>query len=60
MKAVAVAVTAMVSFVLFAITGWVMNLITVVESSDQGITVGLAVRVLGIFVAPIGAIIGWF
>ena len=56
----AAAVTLMVSVVLFGITGWVMNLVTVVHSADQGLTVGLAVRVLGIFAAPIGAIIGWF
>lgn len=48
--------------VLAAISGWVMNIIKIIDSgfvlAQWG---GLQVaRVIGVFLAPLGAILGWF
>jgi hypothetical protein len=43
-----------------AITGWVMNLVTIFNSDFGNITGVLVLRVVGIFLAPIGAVLGWF
>jgi hypothetical protein len=40
--------------------GWVMNLITIANSSFDVITGMLVLRVVGVFVAPLGAILGYF
>lgn len=41
-----------------AIIGWVKNIIAIV-GSDGTLTGMLIGRVIGVFVAPIGAILGW-
>jgi hypothetical protein len=42
-----------------AVIGWVMNIVTLYHMSFATMTGELVVRVIGIFVAPIGAIMGY-
>lgn len=42
------------------IVGWVMNLFKLVGMVDGGVTALLFIRALGLFVAPLGAILGLF
>lgn len=42
-----------------ALAGWVMNIITIAHSSFDVLTGMLILRIVGIFVGPIGAILGW-
>jgi len=43
--------------VLGACVGWVLNLVAIAQVNDfSGM---LVLRVIGIFVAPIGAVLGW-
>jgi hypothetical protein len=44
---------------LAALAGWVMNIITIAHSSFDVLTGMLVLRIVGIFVGPIGAILGW-
>ena len=46
-------------FVVAAVAGWVMNIITIAHSNFSDLTGLLVLRVVGIFVAPLGAILGW-
>lgn len=47
--------------ILFAsVGGWILNLIKVFNAEFSTITGVLVVRVIGVFVAPIGSIFGWF
>jgi hypothetical protein len=39
--------------------GWVMNIITLAHSNFDPITGLLVLRVIGIFVAPVGTILGY-
>jgi hypothetical protein len=48
---------ALVTFVL-AVSGYVMNVVTLLHSTAM--TVGFVVRVIGLFVFPLGCIAGWF
>jgi hypothetical protein len=41
------------------IAGWVMNIITIANSSFTPLEGFLVLRVVGIFVAPLGAVLGW-
>ncbi len=47
------------AFVLFILVGWVNNLIAVIDSADAMITVAMVVRIAGIFVMPLGVIVGY-
>ena len=47
-------------FALGAGIGYVMNIITLCQSSVEPLTGVLIARVAGIFVAPLGCILGWF
>ena len=42
------------------VVGWVMNIIDIVGSVDGPVTLLLALRVVGIVLAPLGAALGWF
>jgi hypothetical protein len=44
---------------LAAVAGWVMNIITIAHSSFTPLEGLLVLRIVGIFVAPLGAILGW-
>ena len=41
---------------LFAIGGWVSNIVQIAESNFDPITGLLVLRIIGIFVAPLGAV----
>lgn len=47
------------SLVIGLIAGWVMNIITIAHSDFGTLTGLLVLRVVGIFVAPLGSILGW-
>lgn len=49
-----------VGVVITALCGWVMNIITIAHSNFNDITGMLVLRVVGIFVAPLGAVLGFF
>jgi hypothetical protein len=40
-------------------TGWVRNIIAVAQSDFTSINGEIVIRVIGIPVAPVGAVIGW-
>lgn len=39
--------------------GWIMNIMTIAGSNFNDLTGLLILRVVGIFVAPMGAVLGW-
>lgn len=39
--------------------GWAMNIMTIAGSSFNDLTGLLILRVVGIFIAPMGAVLGW-
>lgn len=41
------------------ICGWVANIVKIVESIDGGITAMFVIRIVGIFAAPLGAVLGF-
>lgn len=51
---------ALLSFVvaMFAAYGWILNIITLLHT--QYVTIATIVRFIGIFMAPLGAILGYF
>jgi hypothetical protein len=53
------AVLIWLSIFIAAIAGWIMNLVAIVNH-DFALEVGLGiVRVIGVFIAPIGAVLGY-
>jgi hypothetical protein len=40
--------------------GWIANFIKLIHASNDPVTVLIGLRVVGIFVAPLGAILGLF
>ena len=48
--------------VVAGVAGWIMNLIDVVHLAvaNSPVTTMFAVRILGIFAFPLGALLGWF
>lgn len=50
-----------IAFFIFGlfVAGWVMNIIEIFGSDFSQITGMLVIRVIGVFLAPIGAIVGW-
>ena len=53
------ATLAIVLIWLAGIVGWVMNIITIVGTPEFEFTGLLVGRVIGVFVAPLGAILGY-
>ena len=47
------------TLVLGAIIGWVLNIVTIFHADFSVITGSLVLRVIGVFVAPMGAVLGW-
>lgn len=44
-----------------ALAGWVMNIIEIINTGVSGDWTGMLVaRVIGVFMAPLGAVLGWF
>lgn len=41
--------------------GWIKNIIAIVDFGfDAGVTIEIALRIVGIFVVPLGVIMGYF
>lgn len=40
--------------------GWVMNIVDLFDQSFTPLTAVAVLRVVGIFVPPLGAVMGWF
>lgn len=49
-----------VALVLAGVVGWVMNISDIVAAVSDPITAMFILRCVGIFVAPLGAILGYF
>ena len=47
------------AFVVVIIGGWVMNLVEIVNYDFASITGMIILRIAGIFIAPLGAVLGW-
>lgn len=46
--------------VLAIIVGWIKNIFDIVDLGfDSGVTIEIALRIAGIFIAPLGAIMGY-
>jgi hypothetical protein len=45
--------------VLAVMVGWVMNIVTLVQHVNDPVTIMTALRVVGIFVAPLGGVLGY-
>lgn len=41
------------------VSGWVMNVMAIAGSSFDTISGMLVLRVIGVFLAPLGAVLGW-
>jgi len=48
------------AFVILTLVGWVMNIFDLVGTQLDVITIELVLRIVGIFVVPLGAIMGLF
>lgn len=42
-----------------SLTGWIMNIVAIAGSSFDVITGMLVIRIIGVFIAPIGAVLGF-
>jgi hypothetical protein len=47
-----------IAFVLAAVVGWVMNIVAI--AGAESITGMVVVRLIGVFMAPLGAVLGYF
>ena len=43
-----------------AVTGWILNVVTIAHTGLSDMTGMLILRVVGIFMLPLGAILGYF
>lgn len=48
----------LVAAVIAGIVGWVWNILAIIDAT--GFSGLLIARVIGVFVAPLGAVLGWF
>lgn len=49
-----------VAFWLAMVVGWVLNIIALAGSQFETLTVLLVFRIIGVFVPPVGAVLGYF
>lgn len=49
---------AVIGLIILSFIGWVLNILALVGANAFGVLE--VVRVIGIFVAPVGTILGWF
>ena len=47
------------AFIVVIIGGWIMNLVEIVNYDFASITGMIILRIAGIFIAPLGAVLGW-
>ena len=45
---------------LIGIVGWIMNIVAIAHANINEISGLLILRIIGIFVAPLGAVLGYF
>lgn len=45
--------------IVIAILGWIMNIMTLIQTADAAVTGMFILRCVGIFVAPLGAVLGY-
>lgn len=50
----------MAAFVLLGIGGWIANVVKLIGMLDGAVTEMFVARVVGVFVAPLGSILGFF
>jgi hypothetical protein len=50
----------LVLFYIAVLAGWVMNIGQILRMLDAPVTVLLVLKIIGIFVAPLGVVLGWF
>ena len=60
MRALALLGFIQLSLVAAFATGWVMNIIDIINNDFSNVTGLLIARVIGVFVAPLGAVLGYF
>jgi len=53
-------IVAMAVAVVAAACGWIMNIVTLLHGGDAMGTWELVIRIGGVFMAPIGAVLGYF
>lgn len=49
-----------VVFALLGIGGWVANIVKLIGILDGGLTAMFVARIVGVFAAPLGAVLGFF
>lgn len=49
----------LITVFILGFAGWAMNIMTIAGSSFNDLTGLLVLRVVGIFIAPMGAVLGW-
>lgn len=52
--------TSIFVFAILLFIGWVMNIIDVIQMLDGDITGMFILKMVGIFITPLGSILGWF
>ena len=60
MKAAAAVLLTYAIIAVLAIIGWVMNIVAIFGLDFSHVSAEMVIRIIGIFVAPIGAVYGWF
>lgn len=60
MKSINWLFTALFVFAILMFIGWVMNIYDVVQMLDGNITGKFLLKLVGIFIAPLGSFLGWF
>jgi hypothetical protein len=49
-----------ISIFVFALAGWILNLLAIAHANFNDINGLLIIRIIGVFIAPIGAVLGYF
>lgn len=60
MKAGVIAFLIYVTIILASLYGWVMNIVSLIGSNFDPLTGLVVARIVGIFVAPLGIVLGYF
>lgn len=53
------ALIACICLAIVGVAGWVMNIVALTQSSFEPITGMLVARIIGVFLAPLGAVLGY-
>lgn len=52
--------TGMILLGLLGFIGWVMNIVAIAHQCCTPLTGVMVLRIVGIFIAPLGSVMGWF